>query len=299
MKPDLDAVCEFLVAVRPRGPWKLVGLHADRDPSGKTGNRTTQVVPVDTFGPKGIDRLRRWVEYWNTTHGLYIEINPSRKHAWGRRSKAKLDPLEVGYDVWALQWCVVDLDPPDGATPDEWAKTVTGKLAGLKELKPTLVWRSGNGMQAGWRVSPPLIINNDDDVERGKLISQGVAEAIHAKLGLQSDKVASIEHIFRVAGTVNWPNAVKRAKGRVPILAGDMTLDPANVYAADALPMAKPKPKRAVYSLTEPPGGWDQPDNVACAVLHLKHTKDLAREGVAGTAMRTAQLKRKQTICVF
>jgi len=289
MIPDLDLVEQFLRAVRVRGPWKLIGIHPDRVPF--EGARQIQRMPVATFGPKSVEAMREWVTYWNKTHGIYFEANPSRKHAFKRRSREKMHPLELAFDIAALQWIVVDLDPPDDTTPDDWAALVQRKFKRIK-LKPTLIWRSGYGMQAAWRVKPVLGIYTAEDVQRAKLISQGVANFIQEKLGLESDKVGSIDHIFRLAGTVNWPNKVKRDKGRLPILSGDLMHDPDAAYPVDALPAAAPKPKRPVHGLLEPVDGWDHPKNIPYAVLQLRHTKDLACEGVAGTAFRVARVMR-------
>jgi len=123
-------------------------------------------------------------------------------------------------------------------------------------------------------------------------MTQGVANFTQEKLGLESDKVGSIDHIFRVAGSINWPNKVKRDKGRQPILSGDLMHDPDAAYPVEALPAATPKPKRLVRGLLEPVDGWDHPENIPYAVLQLRHTKDLACEGVAGTAFRVARVMR-------
>jgi len=148
MKPNLDLVEQFLIAIRTRGPWKLIGIHPDRVPFAKEGDRQIQRMPVATFGPRSVEAMREWVGYWNKTHGIYFEANPSRKHAFSRRASEKMHPLQYKFDIAALQWVVVDLDPPDSTTPDEWAKAVQRKFKRIK-MRPTLIWRSGYGMPSG------------------------------------------------------------------------------------------------------------------------------------------------------
>jgi hypothetical protein len=294
MKPDHATIAKFLTAVRKRGPWKLVAIHPNRIPFPKDGekiHKDVQRVPVATFWPKSIQAMRHWVDMWNATHGVYFEINPSRLHAGGRRSREKIHPLEFKLDLAAFQYATIDLDPPPGVTPDEWDKTVRPKLAKLKQ-PPTLVWRSGGGMQAAWRIKPAVDLNTEADVAECKRVCVGVAAMVQKQVKLESDPVQSLDHLFRLAGSVNWPNATKKAKGRKPVLAGGVTVSPEAFYRMDDLPMGPPKRLRPVHGLLEPPGGWDNDEGLSYARLHLKHTKDLAREGVAGTAIRTARRLR-------
>ena len=154
-------------------------------------------------------------------------------------------------------------------------------------------------MQAAIRIKPAVLLTTDDQVRAAKATNQGVAGWLAEQTGLKLDSIDNIDRVLRVCGTVNWPNAKKRADGRVPVLAGPFTHNASVTRSSDALPQsAKAKAKAArgaMYNntgLVEPPGGWNHPDNIPYAVLHLQHTKDLAAEGVSGTAIRTAAILR-------
>jgi hypothetical protein len=234
-----------------------------------------------------------WAEKMNATHGVYFMANPARKQAFRRRASEFMRKDEFSLDVLALQYLAADLDPPKDADPDKWCQHVRSKLDSRgMDLKPTFVWRSGYGTQAMWRVKPAVELHDNEDVRRAKLVAKGMLDLIDRKLGITSDAVGSVDHLFRLPGTINWPNAVKRAVGRKPILTGEFFHDAARVYPVTAFPKAEAPTPRPTRGLTEPVGGWDAAENVADAVLLLKHTTIIAKEGVAKTALRVALLMR-------
>jgi hypothetical protein len=228
-----------------------------------------------------------WIANWNATHGIYFAANPSRKQAFGRRASEFMRKEAETLDLAAFQYAPTDFDPPKSMSPDEWEKHVREKLADL-DLKPTLIWRSGYGMQAMWRIKPAVDLLTNDDVRQCKRTCKGVAEMVNEKAGLTSDSVASLDHIFRLAGTVNHPNHKKRQLGRVAVLAGNFTFDPDCVYGIEQLPKAAERARPPTMGLAEPLGGWDGEENVAIAIMHCRYTRDLAGEGKAQTAWRTA-----------
>ena len=86
-------------------------------------------------------------------------------------------------------------------------------LAKLREHepRPTCVIFSGGGYQGFWRLIEPVEINgNEDDL---KLYNK------HLELLLGGDKCHNVDRIMRLPGTVNRPDAKKRAKGRTEALA--------------------------------------------------------------------------------
>jgi hypothetical protein len=301
MKPNTDVVTTFAKFMRARGPWTLTAIHPDRVPltreqaAKKDIALDTQVqrVPTNTFSPATVEEMWGWVEQWNSTHGVYFMANPPRRQAYRRRASEFMRKDEFSLDVLALQYVAADLDPPKGAAPDEWYQFVLSKFGSQDmDLKPTFVWRSGYGTQAMWQVKPAVELHDNDDVRAAKLVTKGMLDLIHEKLGITSDAVGSVDHLFRLPGTINWPNAVKRAAGRKPILTGEFFHDATRRYPVDAFPKAEAPLPRLTRGLIEPLGGWDAPENEADAVLLLKHTTIIAKEGVAKTALRVALLMR-------
>jgi hypothetical protein len=98
------------------------------------------------------------------------------------------------------------LDPPKDGGPFD----VTGRLADLAalEIPPSFTLWSGGGLQAFWRISPATA--DLDTVE-------GINRALADRLG--ADHCWNIDRLMRLPGTVNIPDARKRARGRVPALA--------------------------------------------------------------------------------
>jgi hypothetical protein len=295
LAPDPEIYLLFMRAVRRRGPWTFHAIHPDRvqlsalqaATKGIELDAHVQRIPTKTFSPASEKEMIAWIAIWNVTHGIYFAANPSRRHAFGRRASEFMRKDAETLDLAAFQYAAIDLDPPKGITPEEWEKHVRQKFAEL-DLQPTFLWRSGYGMQAMWGVKPAVNLLTNEDVRQCKRTCKGVAEMVSEKLGLTSDSVASLDHIFRLAGTINYPNKNKRALGRVAVVAGDFTFDPACVYGIERLPKAADRPRPVTAGLVEPPGGWDADENVAIAIMHCRHTRDLAGEGKSRTAWRTA-----------
>jgi hypothetical protein len=293
---DLDVAVAFLLAVRPRGPWTLVALHPDRvhnsHRAGALGialDRHVQAMPVETFTPLYREQLRAWLRQWNATHGIYWHANPARTQAFHRRACQFLRKNERLLDITAFQYVAADFDPPKGETlsPEAWETRVRQKLEKF-DLPPTFVWRSGYGVQAAWRVDPVVPLHTNEDVRRCRDVCRGVSDLLKRKLKLSTDNVASLDHIFRLPGTMNYPNKAKRALGRRSLRAGNFTFDPSAAYDVASLPKVAKSVRPIAHGLREPPGGWDTPENIANAIMHCQYTRDLACEGKSQTAWRTA-----------
>lgn len=103
-------------------------------------------------------------------------------------------------DIVEARFVHVDIDPPKGGGPFDKVQTHAELLA--LAVPPTIVVDSGGGLQAFWRLVGPASPAYVEDVNRG----------VAARFG--GDNCHSIDHLMRVAGTVNYPNAKKTAAGR-------------------------------------------------------------------------------------
>lgn len=109
-------------------------------------------------------------------------------------------------DIVAARFTHVDIDPPrDGGPFDKLL--IQAELLALS-VPPTLIIDSGGGLQAFWRLSGPASLAEVESVNRSIAQRFPGGDACH-----------SIDHLMRLPGTVNYPNAKKRAAGRTPVLA--------------------------------------------------------------------------------
>ena len=104
-------------------------------------------------------------------------------------------------DIVAARFTHVDIDPPKGGGPLDKLQT-QAELVALP-VPPTLIIDSGGGLQAFWRLSGPASLADVESVNRS------IAQRFRG-----GDACHSIDHLMRLPGTVNYPNATKRAAGR-------------------------------------------------------------------------------------
>lgn len=310
LKPDLGTMVKFLAAVRPRGPHTLSAIHPERqqvtwtDAVAQGLDMARQRIHTATFDHKSMAQCRHWVERENRERNIYFSLNPTRRQAFSQKAAQYIRKAKPGRsagklpDILAHQYVAFDIDlPPGDKTPEQWDEYVRWKLKRTK-WPFTLIWRTGGGMQAACRIKPAVLLETDDDVRAAKAINQGMAAWLAEKTKLDLDFIDNVDRILRVCGTINWPTAKKIAEGRVPCLAGPFTYDADVAYPREKLPQSKKAKARAQtvqyqnHGLSEPPGGWDHDENVPYAVLHCRHTNDLAAEGKSGTGIRTALIMR-------
>jgi hypothetical protein len=129
-------------------------------------------------------------------HNVYWTTNRVSENCNKKPSKA---------DIVGARYTHVDIDPPKTGGALDKLKT-QAELLSLSH-PPTLIIDSGGGLQAFWRLDGPASIAVVEAVNRG------LAE----RLG--GDSCQNIDRLMRLPGTVNYPNAKKRAAGRTPSLA--------------------------------------------------------------------------------
>lgn len=129
-------------------------------------------------------------------------------------------------DIVATRFVHLDIDPPkDGSAFD---KEAAAQALIDAPVAPTAALESGGGLQAFWR--------HDGGAEPSQI--EALNRALEVRFG--GDPVANIDRVMRLPGTVNWPDAKKRARGRVPALAQIIQPDTGEVYSAEVLARAYP-----------------------------------------------------------
>lgn len=130
--------------------------------------------------------------------GVYFSPNAPRTDADRKAKKADIASASVLH---------VDIDPPEGMGRDEGRAAILARIAALPFWLPApTVVDSGNGYNVLWKLDQP---STDLDA------IEGVNRALAAELGGDPGTWNS-DRILRLPGTVNHPNARKRAAGRVP-----------------------------------------------------------------------------------
>lgn len=185
---DIQASLDFLR--RWGAPWVLVAIAVDQK------QITTATFHVEEAAAK-----------WLRTHenqNLYFHVNPVLRD---------LDKKAERTDIAALAWLHVDIDPRAGediAQEQARAHEMLRRPPGGLPL-PTVTIFSGGGYQGFWKLREPVPIN-------GSLEAAEDAKRYNLQLELLfgADQCHNVDRIMRLPGTVNWPNAKKRKKGRVP-----------------------------------------------------------------------------------
>jgi hypothetical protein len=194
LAPNLTEIGEFLIALHPDGPWSLFAFYLERN------RRPTEAGTFDTIG----DAIQ-FASLWNTRgYGVYFSVNALRPGVNKKASKAEIERVSFLH---------VDADPADDETSEAF------KARALPEFEAhnpeaSLVWDSGNGLQALWRLTPPgLIVNGTGVISVVESRNIALAASLKAPRGTQN-----IDRVLRLPGTVNWPDAHKRSLGRVPVM---------------------------------------------------------------------------------
>lgn len=185
---DCDVVqcMAFLQQLRPHGPWVLTRITPDG--SAPTITRT--------FDVPSSSACAQFISASNATgHNVYYTINPVRALVRKKPTKA---------DISGAEFVQVDADPSDAETAEEFK---TRFLPILKAFvpPPSFVIDSGNGIQVLWRLEGSV-----SDVAAIESANKALLRALAAPSGTHN-----IDRLFRLPGTINWPNAKKKKLGRI------------------------------------------------------------------------------------
>lgn len=220
---DNQEALRFLRWLRRDGPWVVTAIGLDR-----------RGLDTRTFDPSTIEDLIKWLDAHNGVDNCYVMVNPSR---------APLTKKATKEDVEALEFLHVDCDPPKGADLKASRAEILTRLQSY-EPKPNAIIDSGGGYQAFWRLAEPVFVGGNvamaEEVE---------AYNIQLELVLKGDHCHNIDRIMRLPGTINLPDAKKKAAGRVERLASIIDDLDDNNYTLDtftAAPRSAPSPAAAL-----------------------------------------------------
>jgi hypothetical protein len=218
---DVNLAVAFLDRWEPDGPWLITAIKPD--------SRAIETRRFDDPEP-----MRAWLDHHQGQRNLYFSVNRPRA---GLNGRAKKQDIEYAL---ALH---VDLDPPKD-TPNADLATVQAKLH-LKleraQPPPSCIVFSGGGYQGFWLLDEPVEITDAKDVEWFEAYNLGLAQQLGA------DHCHNIDRIMRVPGTLNLPDARKRALGRSVAVAALIHFDLDQRYRLDDFtPVNSKKPGNGV-----------------------------------------------------
>jgi hypothetical protein len=176
-------------------------------------------VAAHDFGDNVDEAVGRAVERNARGANVYFTVNAVRPG---------LNRKPVKSDVTAARFCHVDLDPPKDDSP--WSKSDMLERLAYLPCPPSFIIDSGGGLQAFWRLSEPC-----ENWQHVEVINRGIRDA------LGGDACWNADRLMRVPGLTNYPDARKRARGRVPALATIAVADDGVLYVIDELAAAYPE----------------------------------------------------------
>jgi hypothetical protein len=215
MKTKTSTAVDFLRWLRPKGPWSLIAIVPD-------GSTTAATVST----AKDVDGF---VKKHDGKRNIYYSVNPTRKAMTKKAAKT---------DIVRIEFLLSDLDPTDDETPEDGKARYLNQVNGAFEPRPSAIVDSGNGIQALWKLTEPIVLPNNER-ERKAIIYDVEARsaALMVRLGGKPG-TQNIDRILRLPGTTNLPNNKKREAGRVACPTKLLSMN-AISYPLDAFPQAR------------------------------------------------------------
>lgn len=184
-------------------------------------------------------------------YGIYWHVNPVSGSENAKATKS---------DIVRVCRAHVDIDPPKDGSP--WDKN--GVVARCIEMGATLIVDSGNGIQAMWELVPGATVEQVENINRALIQIFGADKGTW-----------NADRLLRVPDTINWPNAAKRARGLIPVMATEVHRSD-TVYTIESLQAAWPyvSPTRETGSGEIEPIDYEiipLPDRASPALYQLVH----------------------------
>lgn len=250
--PRVTTAEEFLKVVRPNGPWVVASLDPNVD------GATPKFASFK--GAADLAKAGLWTGERNGKVNLYFMPNPTRRPVTSKPREAQTARVD---------WAFVECDPKDGEQAADararHRKALQSPPDGL--LPPTVIWDTGNGVAAMWKLVSPIVIESQTDIDCAKAINKGIAQTLGGRAE-GYDACQNLDRLLRLPFTTNIPDARKRAKGRKVEEAGNVEYHPFRVSADFELPSAEITTNAALKEIGEATQVdlEDLPDDLAEAV---------------------------------
>lgn len=190
--PRTDLALEFLKQWRPPGPWILTAIAPDN------GQIETKTFKLGQFS-----EMENWIEKYNGIRNLYFTINPTR---------TEMDKKPSRTDISEICCLFVDCDPRVGESLEEEQKRILKTLTEFLP-RPSIIISTGGGAQAFWLLEEPIVLDGKEETA-----IEAESYSVQLELLLGGDRTSNCDRVYRLPGTINLPNEVKRKKGRLPAL---------------------------------------------------------------------------------
>ena len=220
LQPNPREAGDALRRMRPKGLLKVFSINPAVKGSPPIGK---------VFGMPGeLDEMSDWINQRNRVlrHNTYFESGIPF-----RRSNKKSTEADIAYSSFVC----VDCDPKPGESSTEAKKRHLEALHSGKVPPPTFHWESGNGVVALWRRVKSIKLDSPEAIARAKAENIAMARALGGKEE-GYDNCQSLDHLFRIPYTVNYPDARKIAMGRDIELAGNFKANPSRRYEPSDFP---------------------------------------------------------------
>jgi hypothetical protein len=186
LPPRGSNAVKHLERLRPSGPWVLTAIA----PDGR--------IKTETFTHP--ERAREFIVETNDRgYGVYYSLNPTKQSMTSKAAKT---------DIARVEYLHVDADPNEDESPEAFKARMLPKVDAF-EPAPTFVIDSGNGLHLLWRLQQAVEITDDRVIADIEACNYALARAFGA-----DPSPRDICRILRLPGTVNYPSAPKREKGR-------------------------------------------------------------------------------------
>ncbi len=264
---------EFLQAITGGGPVNIVAITPDAPKGtgvqGWTGRVDTNGTTIAAMPGRAAARKAN----------LYWSLNEPKAELIGKPGKWKED------DIAFLRGVAVDIDPradeeakPGGLTRERERIMAIARKLMTGPCPPSVVIDTGNGVQLIW-LFDDLIENSPELRARVKALAESLQTL------LEGDHTQSVEHVFRLPGTRNFPDARKRAKGRGESEARLLHLDVGRRYSLDQLTGLAP-PREAKAAASADLTGFDYPAVLEAAEGGVEKLPRGLREHIARLSKR-------------
>ncbi|MFI0845913.1 phage/plasmid primase, P4 family [Mesorhizobium sp. IMUNJ 23232] len=203
-----EQAVEFLHKLAPDGPWVLWAKEADGP----------FLCCSRAYYPGDEAEVAAWIEA-HAARNQYFHLNPYpdvRRDGARRFTKArKVDIPEVRYLHVDVDPRPIDPNSSDTQKADHLESERERIRLQLETQSPTFLIDSGGGYQALWRLEEPMVLDGSEaSADRASAYNFALANQFEGDIAARD-----VSRVLRLPGTVNWPDAKKRAKGRKHALA--------------------------------------------------------------------------------